>query len=104
MARTSLLSCSNVQHLVPGRERRGGGSGWANWVTLSESVADLGEKGLRRGGAKRVRWGLQERYRKHKQRKSRGVGSGRVGSGWAGVLISRTINRKLSVSAGIGCA
>lgn len=53
----SLLSCSSVQHLVPGLThsvltepqggRRGVGSGGgAKWVTLSESVADLGEKGL----------------------------------------------------------
>lgn len=47
----SLLSCSSVQHLVPGlthsvlTEPQGGRRG-AKWVTLSESVADLGEKGL----------------------------------------------------------
>lgn len=77
--------------------------GWANWVTLSESVADLGEKGLRRGGGKECEVGVARKiYGMHKQRKSRVTG--RVGLGWARVLISRTINRKLSVSAGIGCA
>lgn len=47
VACVSLLSCSSVQHLVPGLTHSlviGGGE-TNNWVTRSESVADLGEKG-----------------------------------------------------------
>lgn len=90
----SLLSCSNVQHLVPGlthsvhTEPQGWGEGGrAKWVTLSESVADLGEKGLLlsegEGG------GQQAKIQDAQAVADQGCWVG------GGVLISRTINRKL---------
>lgn len=58
VARALLLSCTSVQHLVPRLKHFSPGVGkQTNWVTVSESVADLALKEWKRG---------QSRYRVHK--------------------------------------